>query len=147
MFQLTVDEAARLRSQIVTIEPGRGRHRKYRPYAFTEQGVAMLSGVLRSRAAVRVNVGIMRAFVRLRRILDSNAELAKRLDELERRYRRSAALSPSTPLIHRTSGTIRAKSASSSAGSRALVACASVSARPRVNDWSFNHGAAGWSGA
>jgi hypothetical protein len=86
MFQLTADEAARLRSQTVTLDAGRGRHRKYRPYAFTEQGVAMLSGVLRSRAAVRVNVEIMRAFVRLRRILDSNAELAKKLDELERRY-------------------------------------------------------------
>jgi len=86
MFQLTAEETARLRSQSVTLDAGRGRHRKYRPYAFTEQGVAMLSGVLRSRAAVRVNVEIMRAFVRLRRILDSNAELARKLDELERRH-------------------------------------------------------------
>ncbi len=86
MFQLTADETARLRSQIVTLETGRGRHRKYRPYAFTEQGSQCCQASWRSRAAVRVNVGIMRAFVRLRRILDSNAELARKLDELERRY-------------------------------------------------------------
>ena len=60
MFQLTDEEAASLRSQIVTLEPGRGRHRKYLPYAFTEQGVAMLSSVLRSRSAVQVNIEIMR---------------------------------------------------------------------------------------
>ena len=85
MFQLTLEEVARLRSQSVTLEIGRGRHRKYRPYAFTEQGVAMLSSVLRSRAAVHVNIEIMRTFVRLRRILESNAELARKLDELEQR--------------------------------------------------------------
>jgi hypothetical protein len=65
MFQLTPEEADSLRSQIVTIEPGRGRHRKYLPYAFTQEGVAMLSGVLPSEQAVRVNIEIMRAFVRL----------------------------------------------------------------------------------
>ena len=59
---------------------------EYRPYAFTEQGVAMLSSVLRSPRAVRVNVEIMRAFVKLRRILESHAGLAKKLDELEKRY-------------------------------------------------------------
>mgnify|MGYP006266445397 CR=1 FL=1 len=67
MFQLTSDEDARLRSQIVILDAARGRHRKFLPYAFTEQGVAMLSGVLHSPRAVSVNVEIMRAFVQLRR--------------------------------------------------------------------------------
>jgi hypothetical protein len=61
-------------------------HRQYRPYAFTEQGVAMLSSVLRSPRAVRVNIEIMRAFVQLRQIVESNAELARRLDTIEKRY-------------------------------------------------------------
>jgi hypothetical protein len=86
MFQLSSEEAAGLRSQTVTLKTGRGAHRKYRPYAFTEQGVAMLSSVLRSPRAVLVNIEIMRAFVRLRQILASNLDLARRLDELERRY-------------------------------------------------------------
>ena len=86
MFQLSAEEAASLRSKIVTLESGRGRHRKYLPYAFTEQGVAMLSSVLRSPRAVRVNIEIMRAFVRLRQMLQSNAELAKKLDALETKY-------------------------------------------------------------
>jgi len=87
-FRLTKEEFDNLRSQIVTLKKGRGQHRKYLPYAFTEQGVAMLSSVLRSERAVRVNVEIMRAFVRLRRVLAVNAELAGRLDELERRVGR-----------------------------------------------------------
>lgn len=86
MFQLTVEEADLLRSQIVTLKTGRGRHRKYLPYAFTEQGVAMLSSVLRSKRAVRVNVEIMRTFVRLRRLLASNTELARKLAMLEKKY-------------------------------------------------------------
>jgi hypothetical protein len=85
MFQLTTEEADALRSQIVTLKTGRGQHRKYLPYAFTEQGVAMLSSVLRSERAVQVNIEIMRAFVRIRKILATNAELARRLDEVERR--------------------------------------------------------------
>ena len=85
MFQLTEGEAGSLRSQFVTLEHGRGRHRKYRAYAFTEQGVAMLSSVLRSPRAIAVNIEIMRAFVGLRRMLDSNAELARKLAELERK--------------------------------------------------------------
>ena len=76
-FQLTRQELVHLRSQIVTSNAGRGG-RRYLPYAFTEQGVAMLSSVLRSRRAVRVNVEIMRTFVRLRRILADNAGLARR---------------------------------------------------------------------
>jgi len=86
MFQLTADEDARLRSQSVTLKTGRGQHRKYLPLAFTEQGVAMLSSVLRSPRAAQVNVQIMRTFVRLRRMLASNEELARKLAALERKY-------------------------------------------------------------
>lgn len=73
-----------LRSQIVTLK--RGEHLKYRPYAFTEQGVAMLSGVLRSPRAVAVNIAVIRTFVKLRRLLLENAELSRRLDALERKF-------------------------------------------------------------
>jgi len=86
MFQLTEAEATLLRSQTVTLKTGRGQHRKYLPYAFTEQGVAMLSSVLRSPRAVQVNIGIMRAFVRLRQMLQTNAELARKLAALEAKY-------------------------------------------------------------
>jgi hypothetical protein len=86
MFRLTSEEAGVLRSQIVTLDGGRGRHRKYLPFAFTEQGVAMLSSVLRSPRAVQVNIEIMRAFVRLRRMLEDNAELARKLAALEKKY-------------------------------------------------------------
>jgi hypothetical protein len=86
MFRLTAREVASLRSQTVTLNGGRGRHRKYPPSAFTEQGVAMLSGVLRSPRAVRVNIAIMRAFVRLRQVLAANADLAKKLYRLETKY-------------------------------------------------------------
>jgi len=85
MFQLTKEEFANLRSQFVTSSPGWGG-RRYPPYAFTEQGVAMLSSVLRSQRAVQVNIEIMRAFVRLREMLASNRALARRFDELEQRY-------------------------------------------------------------
>ena len=84
MFQLTKDEYDSLRSQNVTLK--RGQHRKYLPYVFTEQGVAMLSSVLKSPRAVQVNVEIMRAFVRLRQLLSSNEELARKLKELEKKY-------------------------------------------------------------
>lgn len=84
MFQLSTEECGILKSQIVTSSSWGGIRR--RPYAFTEQGVAMLSSVLRSRRAVRVNIEIMRAFVRLRRMLASHAELARRLDEIEKKY-------------------------------------------------------------
>src|ERR1041384_2990018 len=80
MFQLTRQEVARLRSQIVTLKNlGRGEHMKYLPYAFTEQGVAMLSSVLRSKRAIQVNVEIMRSLVRLRQMLTSNRKLAEQL--------------------------------------------------------------------
>jgi hypothetical protein len=83
-FQLTTAEAARLRSQIV-ISNNRGG-RRHVPYAFTEQGVAMLSSVLRSPRAIAVNIEIMRIFVRLRRLLASNAGLARKLVALEMKY-------------------------------------------------------------
>jgi len=96
MFQLTDEEFANLRSQIVTASPAGAGLRsqfvisnrggtRYAPYAFTEQGVAMLSSVLRSQRAIEVNIEIMRAFVRLRRLLAGNAELAVRLEELEQK--------------------------------------------------------------
>ena len=86
MFQLSEKEVGELnRSQFVT---GSQKHRdpRLRPYAFTEQGVAMLSTVLRSKRAIIVNIEIMRAFVKLRQIFVSNAELSRRLDELESKY-------------------------------------------------------------
>jgi hypothetical protein len=101
MFQLTADEAERSRSQVVILNAQtpniamesvrraaskRGSNIKYLPYAFTEQGVAMLSSVLRSSRAVQVNIEIMRAFVRLRQMLQANTELAKKLATLEKKY-------------------------------------------------------------
>jgi len=86
MFQLTREETASLRSQTVTLNRGRGKHGKYLPHAFTQEGIAMLSSVLRSERAVQVNIGIMRAFVRLRALAASHQDLARRLDDLERKY-------------------------------------------------------------
>ena len=83
MFQLTREEFDHLRSQSVSSRWG---GRRYLPYAFTEQGVAMLSSVLRSEHAVKVNIEIIRAFVRLRQILASNKRLAQKFDELELKY-------------------------------------------------------------
>jgi hypothetical protein len=83
MFQLRKDEAAALRSQIATSNVGRGG-RRYAPYVFTEQGVAMLSSVLRSKTAIAVNIEIMRAFVELRWVASSYAAIEKRLEEIER---------------------------------------------------------------
>jgi hypothetical protein len=81
MFQLSEKEFVNLKSQIVISSWGGSR--RARPYAFTEQGVAMLSSVLKSKQAVQVNIAIMRAFVWLREALSTNRELAKRLQELE----------------------------------------------------------------
>jgi hypothetical protein len=86
MFQLSREEADSLRSQIATLKTGRGQHRKFLPYAFTEQGVAMLSSVLNSKQAIQVNIAIMRAFVRMRRMLVSNEELSRKVDLLEKQY-------------------------------------------------------------
>jgi ORF6N domain len=99
MFQLSGEEAGTL-SQVVTpsvaghnvsnssqivMSSGKYRGKRYRPYAFTEQGVAMLSSVLNSKSAVKMNIAIMRAFVQLRRALETNRELARKFSELERR--------------------------------------------------------------
>ena len=85
MFQLTTDESDFLRCQIGISKKGRGG-RRFLPYVFTEQRVAMLSSVLNSERAILVNIEIMRAFVKLRQLLASNAELSRRLDELESTY-------------------------------------------------------------
>ncbi len=85
MFQLTWEESVKFsRSQIVTLK--RGGNVKYQPYAFTEHGVAMLSSILRSPRAIQVNIQIMRTFAKLREIISANRNLARRLDELERKY-------------------------------------------------------------
>jgi len=84
MFRLDLQEVANLRSQFVTSRSHGGR--RHPPHVFTEQGVAMLSSVLRSERAVLVNIEIMRTFVKLRRILESHEELARKLADLEKRY-------------------------------------------------------------
>lgn len=99
MFQLNESEYLSLKSHIVISRPPigpalrsqfvilkRGQHAKYLPYAFTEQGVAMLSSILRSKRAVRANIEIMRAFVKLRRMLATNVDLARKLAVLEKKY-------------------------------------------------------------
>ena len=98
MFQLSVEETEMISQRVtssagqtvsdssqIVMSPGKHRGKRYRPYAFTEQGVAMLSSVLNSERAIKVNIAIMRAFVKLRQILETNRELAKKFSELERR--------------------------------------------------------------
>lgn len=97
MFQLTKEEFDSLRlqietssidplrPQIATIKTGRGQHSKYLPYAFTEQGVAMLSGILNSEKAIQMNIAIMRAFVEVRRIIYRQSDLKTQLDEIKQR--------------------------------------------------------------
>jgi len=88
MFQLTKEEARSIRSRSQSVTLKRGSNIKYLPYAFTEHGVLMLSSVLNSERAIQVNIEIMRAFVKLRQMLSSNAVLSRRLNELERKYDR-----------------------------------------------------------
>ena len=88
MFMLEAAEWESLRSQIATLKPGRGQHRKYLPYAFTEHGAIMAATVLNSPHAVDVSVYVVRAFVQLRELLSGHKELARRLDELEARMAR-----------------------------------------------------------
>ncbi|MDD4352974.1 MAG: ORF6N domain-containing protein [Candidatus Nanoarchaeia archaeon] len=83
MFQITLEEYNILRSQFATLNNGRGQHKKYLPYAFTEQGVAMLSGVLKSNTAVKISIHIINAFVSMRRFISSNAQIFQRLDNIE----------------------------------------------------------------
>lgn len=93
MFELTRQEVESLRSQFATLEKyhelskssQKGRHSKYLPFVFTEQGIAMLSSVLNSDRAIQVNIAIMRAFVKLREVLSTHKELAAQLRELERK--------------------------------------------------------------
>ncbi|MDO8518038.1 MAG: ORF6N domain-containing protein [bacterium] len=85
MFQLNEKETVSLISQIVISKKGRGGRRHY-PYVFTEQGIAMLSSVLRSERAVQVNIAIMRTFVHLRELLVSHKDLARKLEEMEKKY-------------------------------------------------------------
>ena len=85
MFQLTPQELTSLRSQIATLKVGRGQHRKYMPYAFTEHGAIMLASVLNSPRAVEASIFVVRAFVRLREVLLTHSELASKLTELERK--------------------------------------------------------------
>ena len=91
MFQLTRQDAAEvtaLRSQDATLKQGRGRHRKYLPYAFTEHGALMAANVLNSKRAVEVSVFVIRAFVRLRQMLSIHKEIAAKFSELERKVSR-----------------------------------------------------------
>lgn len=86
MFELTREEYNSLRSQIVILETGRGKHSKFNPFAFTEQGVAMLASVLNSPKAIQVNISIVRAFVFLRQYALTHKDLTAKLHELESRY-------------------------------------------------------------
>lgn len=84
MFQLTIEEYSALRSQIVTLSGKAGR--RALPYAFTEHGVAMLSSVLNSNRAVEVNIAIVRTFIKMRQMIQTNKELSERLNQMERKY-------------------------------------------------------------
>ena len=86
MFRLTAAEWTAMRSQIVTSSSSGWGGVRYLPYVFTEQGVAMLSSVLRSPRAVEVNIAIMRTFVELRRLMDSNRQLARKIEAMEKKY-------------------------------------------------------------
>jgi hypothetical protein len=86
MFELTPDEWSSLRSQIASLKNGGGKHSKYPPFAFTEQGVAMLSGILNSPRAIETNIAIMRTLVTLRRLMESNKDLALKIRQLQRKY-------------------------------------------------------------
>jgi len=84
MFELTKEENQSLRSQFVTLK--RGQHSKYLPFAFTEQGVAMLSSVLKSKRAIHVNIQIMRAFTQLRQMLSTHEDLKRKIESMEKKY-------------------------------------------------------------
>ena len=85
-FQLTVDEYQSLRSQIVTLkEPTRGQHRKYLPFVFTEQGVAMLSSVLKSNTAIEISIQIMQSFVEMRKFFSSHGDLFEKIQHIEQK--------------------------------------------------------------
>jgi len=87
MFQLNKEEWKFLKSHFVILEKGKGKYPKYLPYAFTEQGVAMLSSVLKSKKAIKVNIAIMRAFVKVREYLSTHREVLKKLEEHDKKIR------------------------------------------------------------
>ena len=86
MFEFTEEEWISLRSQIVTLKTGRGQHSKYLPFAFTEQGVAMLSSVLNNERAIEINIAIMSSFVTLGKFALTYEELTKRVTEIEQQF-------------------------------------------------------------
>ena len=88
MFELKRDEYNSLRTQIASLEKGKGKYSKFNPFAFTEQGVAMLSSVLKSKKAIDVNISIMRAFVFVRQYALSHKDLTDKLMKMERKYNR-----------------------------------------------------------
>jgi hypothetical protein len=92
MFRLSAEEAGSLRSQFATLNTARGQHSKYLPYVFTEHGAIMAAMILNSARAVEMSVYVVRAFVRLRDLLSSNKELAKRIDDLEGRIARKLSI-------------------------------------------------------
>ncbi|MFO0965504.1 MAG: ORF6N domain-containing protein [Gemmataceae bacterium] len=86
MWRLTAEESAALRSQNATLKPGRGQHRKYLPFVFTEHGAIMAANVLNSPTANEVSVYVVRAFVKLRELIGRHKDLARKIDDLEQRY-------------------------------------------------------------
>jgi hypothetical protein len=90
MFELSLEEYQSLRSQIVTLK--RGQHSKYLPFAFTEQGIAMLSGILTSERAISVNIEIMRAFIQLRSMASGIQKIESKINELEKKYNKNFAI-------------------------------------------------------
>lgn len=85
MFELTLAESESLRTQFATLKTGRGKHAKYKPFAFTEQGVSMLSGVLKSETAVRVHIQIIRVFAKMRELLLTHKDILLQLEKIEKK--------------------------------------------------------------
>src|SRR5258708_24082257 len=92
MFHLSPDEAAALRSQTVILDKGRGRYSKYAPLAFTEHGVAMLAAVLKGQRAAQMSILMIRAFVKMRELLESHKDLAARVEKLEAAQKKHGAI-------------------------------------------------------
>ena len=99
MFELTESEYKSLRSQIVTIEKGRGKHIKYLPFAFTEQGIAMLSSILNSEKAIKINIAIMQTFVLLRNSILSLEDVTKKVDNIEKQFATPVRLRARVPIF------------------------------------------------
>jgi phage regulator Rha-like protein len=99
MFKLTKKEFNSLRSQIVILDGGRGRYRKYLPYVFTQYGILMLSSVLNSERAVQVNIQIMRTFTKLRRMLSTHEDLKRKIEDMVKRYDARFKVAPGHSLL------------------------------------------------